>query len=225
MGERIVITGCTRGLGRALVAPFAQAGHTVFGFGRSAAAIEALRQAFPAPHWFKAVDVTDYAAVAAFAEEVLASGAPERLINNAALINTPAPLWEIEPEAFSRVMDVNLNGVAYCIRAFVPAMVAAGRGVIVNLSSGWGRSTSPEVAPYCTSKWGIEGMSQALSQELPSGMASVALNPGVIATDMLRTCFGESAGSYPTPEQWARRAAPYILGIQPQDNGQPLSVG
>ncbi|MGF1450243.1 MAG: SDR family oxidoreductase [Opitutales bacterium] len=210
MGERIVITGCTRGLGRALVAPFIEAGHTVSGFGRSATQIEALNRAYAAPHLFRAVDVTDYAAVAAFAEDVLAEGAPDRLINNAARINTPAPLWEIEPEEFRQITDVNLNGVASCIRALVPAMVAAKRGVIVNLSSGWGRSTSPEVAPYCTTKWGIEGMSQALSQELPKGMACVALNPGVIATDMLRTCFGESAGGYPTPEQWAERAAPFI---------------
>lgn len=68
--------------------------------------------------------------------------------------------------------------------------------IIVNISSGWGRSTSPEVAPYCASKWAIEGLTQALAQELPSGMVTVALNPGIIHTDMLNICFGEEAKYY-----------------------------
>ena len=80
--------------------------------------------------------------------------------------------------------------------------------MIVNFSSGWGRSTSAEVAPYCATKWAIEGLSQALAQELPKGMACVALNPGIIDTEMLRSCFGESAASYPDAAEWAtpRRA-------------------
>ncbi|MGF1484056.1 MAG: SDR family oxidoreductase [Opitutales bacterium] len=224
MGERIVITGCTRGLGRALVEPFIEAGHTVYGFGRSTEAIVALRERFSAPHDFESVDVTDFAAVEAFAKKILADGAPDRLVNNAGVINDPAPLWEVEPAVFAHIMNVNLTGVHHCIRAFVPAMVERGSGVIVNLSSGWGRSTSPEVAPYCASKWGVEGLSQALAQELPKGMAAVALNPGVIATDMLQQCFGESASGYPSPAQWAERAAPYILKIAPKANGTPLTV-
>ena len=119
---------------------------------------------------------------------------------------------------------MNIKGVANVIRAFVPAMVEAKRGVIVNLSSGWGRSTSPEVAPYCASKWAIEGLTKALAQELPAGMAAVPLNPGVINTEMLKTCFGESAASYPKAEEWARRAAPFILQLGAKDNGQSLSV-
>ena len=110
------------------------------------------------------------------------------------------------------------------IRHFVPAMISAGSGVVVNFSSGWGRSTSPDVAPYCATKWAIEGLTQALADELPSGMAAVPLNPGVIHTDMLDSCFGASAASYPSPETWAKRAVPFILGITTKDSGQPLTV-
>jgi NAD(P)-dependent dehydrogenase (short-subunit alcohol dehydrogenase family) len=92
------------------------------------------------------------------------------------------------------------------------------------MSSGWGRSTAPEVAPYCASKWAIEGLTQALSQELPPGLAAVALNPGVIDTDMLRSCWGESAGSSPSPEAWARKAAPFLLSLTTEHNGQALTV-
>jgi NAD(P)-dependent dehydrogenase (short-subunit alcohol dehydrogenase family) len=68
--------------------------------------------------------------------------------------------------------------------------------VIVNLSSGWGRSVSPEVAPYCATKWAIEGLTQAFAKELPEGLAAVALNPGVIDTDMLRLAFGDDSERY-----------------------------
>jgi NAD(P)-dependent dehydrogenase (short-subunit alcohol dehydrogenase family) len=110
------------------------------------------------------------------------------------------------------------------IRHVVPAMIARGSGVIVNLSSGWGRSTSPEVAPYCASKWAIEGLTRALAQELPRGLAAVPLNPGIIDTAMLRSCFGESASEHPGPEEWARAAIPFLLGLGPKDNGKPLTV-
>jgi hypothetical protein len=59
---------------------------------------------------------------------------------------------------------------------------------------------------------------------LPDGLAAVALNPGVINTEMLRSCFGPSAGQCPSPADWAERAVPFILGLKPRDNGRPLSV-
>jgi NAD(P)-dependent dehydrogenase (short-subunit alcohol dehydrogenase family) len=146
------------------------------------------------------------------------------LLNNAALINRNQPLWRVTAAEFSAVIDVNIKGVANVIRHFVPAMVARRRGVIVNISSGWGRTTDAEVAPYCASKWAIEGLTQALAQELPAGMAAIPLNPGIIYTDMLRSCFGASARQYPCPEEWAKTAAPFLLRLGPADNGRPLTV-
>ena len=103
-------------------------------------------------------------------------------------------------------------------------MLSRKSGVIVNFSSGWGRSTDAEVAPYCATKWAIEGLTQALAQELPSGLAAVALNPGIINTDMLQSCFGTSASSYPTAAQWARTAVPFLLQLGPKHNGQQLTA-
>jgi NAD(P)-dependent dehydrogenase (short-subunit alcohol dehydrogenase family) len=224
MGKVIVLTGATRGLGRALVAAFAAAGHTVIGCGRDANHVRALQQQFPAHH-FAPVDVTDVRAVETWAREALARvGPPDLLVNNAALMNTPAPLWEVPSSEFAAVVSVNVIGVHNVIRAFVPAMVARQSGVIVNLSSGWGRSTSPEVAPYCASKYAIEGLTLALAQELPSGMAAVPLNPGVIDTDMLRQAWEDGASAYQKPEAWARRAAPFLLNLSARDNGRSLSV-
>ncbi len=81
-----------------------------------------------------------------------------------------------------------------------------------------------EVAPYCATKWAIEGLTKALAEELPAGMAAVPLNPGIIDTDMLRSCFGPQAASYPGPDQWAESAIPFLLHLGPKDNGKSLSV-
>jgi len=220
----VVITGATRGLGRALVPHFAAAGHTVWGCGRSATGVAEQARAFGPPHDFAAVDGRDEAAVQTWADRLLASGPPDLLINNAAVMNDPAPLWEVPAEQFDTLIDVNVKGVANVIRAFVPAMVARGSGVVVNLSSGWGRSTSPEVAPYCASKYAVEGLTLSLAQELPRGMAAVPLNPGVIDTDMLRQAWADDAGAYPKAEAWAKRAAPFLLGLGAKDNGRSLTV-
>jgi NAD(P)-dependent dehydrogenase (short-subunit alcohol dehydrogenase family) len=221
----IVLTGATRGLGRALVPHFAAAGHTVLGCGRSDQHVSDLRREFGPPHDFAAVDVADDVAVRAWAERLLNQfGPPDLLINNAAVMTDTAPLWQIHAAEFDRLIDVNVKGVANVIRHFVPAMVKRQSGVIVNLSSGWGRSTSPEVAPYCASKWAIEGLTRALAQELPRGMAAVPLNPGVIDTDMLRQSWADGASAYPPASEWAKQAAPFLLGLGAKDNGKPLTV-
>src|ERR1051326_1020500 len=154
---KIVITGVTRGLGRALAEEFIRAGHTVIGCGRGGEAIFDLRMTHPAPHDFSVVDVALDNKVAIWAAKVLESdSAPDLLINNAAIMNRLSPLWEQDDREFTKLVDVNIRGVVNVIRHFVPAMVARKKGVIVNLSSGWGRSVSPEVAPYCGSKFAIE---------------------------------------------------------------------
>ena len=223
--KTILITGVSRGLGRALTEEFIRLGHVVIGCGRSEKEIAQLQKQFPAPNDFAAVDVSADEQVAAWAKRVLQShAAPDLLLNNAALINRNAKLWEIGVDEFSRVIDVNIKGVANVIRHFVPAMVARRAGVIVNFSSGWGRSTDAEVAPYCATKWAMEGLTQSLAQELPPGMAAVPLNPGIINTAMLRSSFGGSATNYPSPREWAKIAAPFLLKINAADNGRQLTV-
>jgi NAD(P)-dependent dehydrogenase (short-subunit alcohol dehydrogenase family) len=223
--KTILITGVTRGLGRAMAERFIAQGHTVIGCGRDQHDIKKLRSEHGTPHHFTALDVADEKMVQEWATRVLQShNAPDLLLNNAALINRSAPLWEVSAEEFDKIIDVNIKGVANVLRHFLPAMIAAKSGVVVNFSSGWGRSTAPEVAPYCATKYGIEGLTLALAQELPKGMAAIPLNPGIIDTDMLRSSFGSSAGSYPNPEEWSERAVSFLLQLGPKDNGKSLTV-
>jgi len=208
-----------------MVDEFARRGHTVLGCGRSQKGIERLRRQLGPPHDFSVVDVAADGEVKAWAGRLVgAYGPPDLLLNNAGVINKNARLWEVPEREFARVVDVNLKGTANVIRHFVPAMVKREQGVIVNFSSGWGRSTDAEVAPYCATKWGVEGLTQAFAQELPSGMAAVALNPGIINTDMLQSCFGGPAAEYVAPAEWARSAVPFLLKLGPGDNGQQLTV-
>lgn len=221
----IVVTGATRGLGRAMVEGLAAAGHTIVGCGRSADHVADLAKRLPSPHAFSVVDVAEDVAVGDWARATLAtSGPPDLLVNNAALMVDPAPLWKVPPAEFAAILRVNIGGIANLIRHFVPAMVERKRGVIVNFSSGWGRTTAPEVAPYCATKFAVEGLTKALAQELPPGMAAVALNPGVIDTDMLRQCWADGASAYPTADRWGKVAVPFILALDARNNGQSATV-
>lgn len=223
MGKRIVITGVSRGLGRAMCDVLAADDHTIIGCSRSQEQIDALQKEFGLAHSFSVIDVADVEQVDAWSDRVMEShGVPDLIWNNAGVINTNANLWEVPPAEFQQVCNVNLVGTFAVIRAFLPAMIAEQHGGVVNFSSTWGHSTSPEVAPYCATKWGIEGLTQALAQELPKNMFAVTLNPGVINTDMLKSCFGDSASAYPSANQWAETAVPFLLQLGPNDSGNSL---
>lgn len=221
----VLITGVSRGLGLAMARKFAELGHVVIGCGRSKQAIAGLRKELGFAHHVSVVDVTRDAQVAKWAEQVVAEvGVPDLLINNAAQINPVSPLWETTWKEFDEVIDANIKGVANVIRHFVPDMVKRKSGIIINFSSGWGRETDAGVAPYCASKWAIEGLTRSLAQDLPKGMAAIPLNPGIINTDMLCSCFGNEAGQYPTADEWAVTAVPFLLNLNPSDNGKPLTA-
>lgn len=220
----IWLIGCTAGLGRALVTEFDARGHSIVGCGRNPDALAELSVAYPGHH-FARVDVVDDAGLKQFADAAIPEfGPPDLLINNAGVINVPANLWDVEAAEFDHIIDVNVKGIANVIRHVVPAMVDRGSGVIANLSSGWGRSTSPGMAPYCASKFAVEGLTAALAQDLPHGVAAVSVNPGVIATDMLRKCWPGMANNCQSPESWAATAAPFFLDINASDNGRALTA-
>ena len=225
-GKVVVITGVARGLGQAMALEFASQGHWVIGCSRNEKKLSELTEKLGDGHSLSVVDVTDDDAVAVWADEsVEAFGAPDLLLNNAAVINKNKFLWELSASEFDEVVDINIKGVANVIRYFLPPMAKTSTGVIVNFSSGWGRSASPEVAPYCATKYAMEGLTQALALELPEGMAAIPLNPGVINTDMLRSCFGPSAADFTSPEEWAKTAVPFLLNLGTHHNGQSLTVG
>ena len=223
MNKLLCVSGCSRGLGRALAIEFSTREWRVAGGARDTHSLDQLRQTLGTDNHLQTLDVTNPGEVDSFSRNVIEKlGCPDLLVNNAGMINANAKLKDVGPEEFAQVLSTNLGGTHNMIRAFLPFMEKEGKGVIVNFSSYWGKSAAPEVGPYCASKWGVEGLTQSLAQELPSGLSAVALNPGIIDTDMLRSCFGEQAASYETPAAWAAQAADCLIGLGVSDNGETV---
>jgi NAD(P)-dependent dehydrogenase (short-subunit alcohol dehydrogenase family) len=225
ISKSVIITGVTQGLGRAMVDRFHELGWNIYGCGRSKDKIEELKKQYSKIHDFQVIDVSDSQQVNNWANYILnRHTAPDLIINNASIVNQNAQLWKITAQEFENVMNVNVNGVVNVIRAFVPAMVARKEGIIINMSSSWGREGEAELAPYCASKFAIEGITKSMALELPHGMAVVALDPGgSISTPMLKSCAPQYINESPTPETWSHKAIQYILNITIDENGDSLT--
>ena len=221
--KTVCISGVSKGLGKALSIEFDQRGWQVSGCARTTSALVELGSQLSNSHFFRKVDITNLKQVLTFSEEVIENlGSPTLLVNNAGKINSNARLHEVSEDEFLEVFKVNVCGTHNMIKAFLPKMKGLNQGLIVNFSSYWGQSTAAEVAPYCASKWAIEGLTRALAQELPSNLSTVALNPGVIDTEMLRSCFGDAAGSYEKPRDWAKHAVDCLENLNKSDNGNTV---
>ncbi|MDP3704521.1 MAG: SDR family NAD(P)-dependent oxidoreductase [Legionellaceae bacterium] len=223
----VVITGVTSGLGRAMLDRFNELGWMVAGCGRSVEEIAKLKRQYGHQHYFERVDIADENAVMFWSQhvDVLCGGEPDLLINNASIVNQSARTWEISPSEFSRVMTTNVLGSVNVIHYFVPMMMKNQRGIIINISSGWGREGDASVSAYCASKFAIEGLSQSMAKELPEGMAVITLDPrDGVATSMLHQCASpEYVKMAPSADAWSRTAVPFILGLTPADNGKALT--
>src|SRR5436305_10895081 len=107
------------------------------------------------------------------------------LVNNAGVGGFAAPLHEMTPEAWEKVLNTNLRGVFYCIRAFAPIIIRQGGGHIVNISSLAGKNALPNGAAYAASKWALNGLSYSVAEELRSQNIRVSvICPGSVNTEL-----------------------------------------
>jgi NAD(P)-dependent dehydrogenase (short-subunit alcohol dehydrogenase family) len=174
-GKVAVVTGASRGIGRATAALLAGAGARVAGCARHAAG------------GIIACDVGRPADVARFAEQVLREfGTPDLVVNNAGVV-TRGRLEETSIDSWDQVLDANLKGTFLVTRAFLPAMRARKSGRIVNVASISGRQGTAGLTAYCAAKHGVVGLTRALAEELrDDGIAVNAVCPGSVDTEMLR---------------------------------------
>lgn len=187
-GTTCVVTGASRGIGRAIARRFAAAGARVGLLARSADALADLAAELGGPPraaWAPC-DVADSAQVTAAAAHVrTALGPVDVVVNNAGAV-VRAPAFSVDDATWRRVLAVNLDGTFFVSRAFADDLVARG-GRIINIASIAGRQGTPLLAAYCAAKHGVVGLTRALAEELRGGRVAVnAICPGSVDTDMLR---------------------------------------
>ena len=222
----VCITGCSRGLGRAMALEFARKGWKVAGCARTAEAIATLAEELGNPHIFQAVERHRRCSHALFREN--SHRQPRR--------TQPARQQCSSHERQCSAKGYFSRGVRQNSRCKLRGCSQLHSGL--SASHGGCRAWRHRQLQFllgslhrtggspllCATKWAIEGLTQSLSQELPSGLAAVAFNPGIIDTDMLRSCFGEAAAGYHSPEDWARTAVPALASLGRSDNGSSVTA-
>ena len=206
-----LVTGAGRGIGAAIAKKLASLGASVVVCGRTLktlqASVAAVRdsggQAFA-----EQCDVCDLGSVQALASDVEQRfGGLDVLVNNAGVGSFSTPLHELTPEAWEKVLNTNLRGVFYCIRAFAPMMIRAKGGHIINISSLAGKNALPNGAAYAASKWGLNGLTYSVAEELRAHNIRVSvICPGSVDTD-LSPHTGKNPGKMLQPDDVAHIVA------------------
>ena len=189
-----VVTGAARGAGEAIAHSLASMGAHVVLVARSANQLHQVRddiiQAGGTASVFPC-DLQDTAAVAQLGQAVAQEhGRCDILVNNAAIGIDGKPLYEITPEEWDQIFDTNLRGPYLMIRALAPLMIAARSGHIVNISSLAGHNPLPNGAAYAASKWGLNGLTYSVAEELRPYNIRVS----VVAPGSINTNFSDHAG-------------------------------
>ncbi|HZZ17505.1 MAG TPA: SDR family NAD(P)-dependent oxidoreductase [Candidatus Sulfotelmatobacter sp.] len=188
-GQVAIITGAGRGIGAAIARELAILGATAVVCGRTRSGLEATaRSITQAGGKAEALvcDVTSLQSVEAAAKQVESSfGRADILVNNAGIGGFGGPLHQLSADGWDQILNTNLRGVFYSIRAFAPFMIRARGGHIINISSLAGKNALPNGAAYAASKWGLNGLSYSLAEELRSHNIRVAvICPGSTNTDL-----------------------------------------
>lgn len=188
MGDPIVmVTGASRGIGRAIAVDLVDRGWRVAALARDAEALARLAAEAPTDRVLPLVaDVTDGSAMAeAFAALAVRWGVPDLVVANAGVLTAVGPTWQVDPDLWWRDVEVNVRGVQLTMRDTLPAMVARGSGRLVVMSSGMGRVPSPWASAYGASKAAVTHLASSVAEEVAgTGVTVFAISPGMVRTDM-----------------------------------------
>lgn len=233
-GKTILITGASRGIGAAAARAFADAGGHVVLAARSRDAIGALADEIGDAARSVSCDVSRFEDVsAAVALCQTAFGGLDVLIGNAGVIEPIGHLDALDPEAWGRVIDINLKGVYYGMRAAIPVMKAQGGGTIITISSGAASNALEGWSHYCSSKAGAAMLTRCADKETrEAGVRVMGLSPGTVATEMQREIkssrmnpVAQLEWSDHIPPEWPARALLWMCSPDADDFiGEEISL-
>ena len=188
-GAIAVVTGGGRGIGASVAKRLADLGAAVAVCGRSQAPLDRTAKAITSQGGQALAvvcDVTSYASVESAAARISKElGRANILVNNAGIGAFSQPLHQMDSKEWDAVLNTNLRGVFYCIKAFAPGMIESGGGHIINISSLAGKNALPKGAAYAASKWGLNGLSYSVAEELRGNNIRVSVVcPGSVDTDL-----------------------------------------
>lgn len=208
-GKTVLITGASRGIGAEAATAFAAAGANVVLTARGTASIEKLAGEIGPTARFIAGDVSRYGDVAAAVQLAIDTfGGLDVLINNAGAVEPIAHMERADPEAWGHVIDVNLKGVFWGIRAALPVMLGAGGGTVLTVSSGAAHYPIEAWSHYCASKAGAAMLTRSLHLETSDrGIRAMGLSPGTVATQMQKEI--KASGINPVSQlDWSEHIPP-----------------
>jgi NAD(P)-dependent dehydrogenase (short-subunit alcohol dehydrogenase family) len=216
----VIITGGTKGLGRASVKKWLSEGWNVATCARDEADLANLESEFDTPALLtQALNVSDSTAVHGFIQRVLGHWSQiDVLINNAGILGPRETIEDYPEDVWKNVVEANLNGPFFFVKAVLRPMLEAQQGVIINVSSGAGVNGSKRWGAYAASKFGLEGFSQVLRAEvIDRGIRVHAVDPGAMQTDMRAAAYpNEDPGQHPTPEMIASVIFDIAVVYEPQ---------
>ena len=214
-GAVVIVTGASRGIGRAVARAAAAKGASVGLMARSEPDLERARDELGGKSAIAVADVTDRGSVeAGIAQLAAALGPVDVLVNNAG-IGKYASVLHTDVEEFERLVQVNYLGAVYATKAVLPGMVERRRGHIVNVSSIVGRIGTPFEAAYSASKFAMTGLSEALAVEVePFNIGVSMVSPGPVDTDFFETRGVPYARSFPKPVSAERVAEAVIAAVE-----------
>lgn len=191
-----IVTGGSRGIGRAIAFCFANDGMNIVVNGRKESEVRKTVTQIERSTGVKAISVTADIRYHKEVSRLIKTAVKEFkqvdvLVNNAG-IAVVKPLVETSDEEWNMVMDTNLKGVFFCCREVLPYMISQRSGSIINISSGAGKSGFADLSAYCASKFGVIGLTESLAREVSRhGINVIAICPGAVATQMQREFMSE----------------------------------
>ena len=233
-GKTVIITGASRGIGAEAARVFASAGANVALLARSQSAIADLAGEIGEKALAIPANVARYSDLSAAVDATVdAFGSVDVLVNNAGAIEPISHLLQADPDAWGQVIDINLKGVFYGMRAAVPVMKAAGGGTVLTISSGAAHGPVEAWSHYCSSKAAVNMLTRCLDkEEAEHGIRAIGLSPGTVATQMQREI--KTSGINPVsqldwsdhiPADWPARALLWMCSDEADEwCGQEISL-